>query len=185
MKIQSLIFFLFFTINASVGLAQKKFTTGSFKVQGREFSVKVDTGRFSGIRILDVEVKNIKLIAPSERALPIRRQDMEVDTNKINLIFDKYLGVNKCKVIKNNELITLLLTFNQAGEVISSGYALRYNTLLTPTQIGFIDSELRRSIRATFVGDRYKEYLNISFPHFIKYYFKDFKGFFYDPLKGY
>lgn len=185
MKIQSLIFLLLFIINASVGLAQKKFTTGTIKLQGREFSVKVDTGRFSGIRILDFEGKHLKMGAVSERVLPIRRQDIDVDTAKINLIFDRYLGLDKSVIIKNNELITLLLIFNRDGEVIFSGYALRYNTLLTPTQIGIIDFELRRSIRANFVGDRYKEFSNIPFTHYLKYYSKDFQGFFYDPLKGY
>lgn len=172
-------------INASVGLAQRKFTTGTFKSQGREFSVKIDTGHFSGINIFDVAGKNIKQTVLSDRALPIRRQDINVDTSKINLIFSKYLGDKKREIIKNNEMVVLILIFNPAGKVISAGYSLRFNTLITPSQIGLIDFELRRSIRATFVGDRYKDYSNIAFTHIIKYYPKDFKGFFYDRLKGY
>jgi hypothetical protein len=154
--------------------AQTRLTTGKIKGKHATFivyqlqsSLMMDT-----IKRIGVDSKNNKYnngipyskAEKDRRFLPMNpKKDIHINNDAIKQIILGVLG-NKLDAMKRNkEEMSLILKFEPDGKLTDIGFTLHENTLISIQNIEEIDHQLRASIKATFTGKQYLQYIAINY----------------------
>lgn len=95
---------------------------------------------------------------------PPNRKDIHFDIDKVKEIVNDVLADKKKDLQENKDRINISFDFLQEGGSIESiSYSFNSNTLINLKDIAKIDRELKKTIKATFTGNEYKNFFLISY----------------------
>jgi hypothetical protein len=148
--------------------AQVKFTEGITTVNNQKFDVRKSTMTFNDKKswyIFPQKNKYKGSIPPPKDnyQFPMRRLDIHVDLDLVNNIVYRILKDKKEALHNKNEKLSILFKFETNGILTDINYSLSEDTIISPTEIGQIDTALRQEIKATFTGQDYKHYIAVDY----------------------
>jgi len=160
--------FIFFTLAlCSSCFAQNTLKDGKYNYDGKNFIVKKTT-------YLDRSLISVRAVGRFENTppplpkdpygYPPNRKDIHFDIDKVKEIVNDVLADKKKDLQENKDRINISFDFLQEGGSIESiSYSFNSNTLINLKDIAKIDRELKKTIKATFTGNEYKNFFLISY----------------------
>ena len=163
---KNLIIVLIALLIAPSCIAQSKLTSGRFNINGVFFIVKQseygDKSTYS-IRA-DWKYGNVYPGPKIANPLPIGKENIHFDIEKLNNIFYDKVAYKRDKLTKAKVTIGLSIDFEEDGSVALARYHISSGTAISLQEIAAIDKQIKETIKATFTGPSYVDYYVIPYP---------------------
>ena len=164
---KNIIIVLFALLIAPSCMAQSKLTSGRFNINGVFFIVKQsENGDKSTYSIrADWKYGNVYPGAKIANPLPIGKENIHFDIEKLNNIFYDKVAYKRDKLTKAKVTIGLSIDFEEDGLVALARYHISSGTAISLQEIATIDKQIKTTIKATFTGPSYVDYNVIPYPY--------------------
>jgi hypothetical protein len=162
--------YIFFALTISQScIAQDRLNDGQYTQGGKRFTVTKNVSAYSGRTSFVVrEVGRFDHkpfpAAKDPNGIPTGKKDIHFDIDKVKEIVNTILATDKKNLQANKDRIDLSFTFlRESGSIENISYFFDGNTIITLKDIAKIDRELKKTIKASFTGNEYKNFYLIPY----------------------